>query len=158
MRNGGQAYHDYLKLKTHGAETAKQIIELTKERQCCKAFDKDVSEGAKEKLGRYFEELPSEKDGWVTTDGLTGMQLADWSSQRQVARCIRIGSSQESFQGCSRRTLRSGCMRACPVSPSTTSSTCPAAISAPNILSTLPTDGRPTSRHCRKRLFSRVDI
>ncbi len=41
------------------------------------SFDKDVSEGVKEKLDRYLEELPSEKGGWGTSDGLAGMQLAD---------------------------------------------------------------------------------
>ncbi|PBK59145.1 hypothetical protein ARMSODRAFT_1027643 [Armillaria solidipes] len=49
------AIHDYLDLKKKsGAEAAKQII---------KWFD-----GAKERLGRYLEELPSEKGGWVTTE------------------------------------------------------------------------------------------
>ena len=39
----GQLYHDYLNLKTkHGAEAAKQIIELTEERQCCKVDTYDV--------------------------------------------------------------------------------------------------------------------
>ncbi|PBK79868.1 hypothetical protein ARMGADRAFT_1092735 [Armillaria gallica] len=80
-------YHDYLDLKKkHGAEAAKQIIQfrlshldelisvaeeegLTEESQCRKVdtygvfFDKGVFEGAKEKLGRYLEELPSEKGG-----------------------------------------------------------------------------------------------
>ncbi|PBK59152.1 hypothetical protein ARMSODRAFT_983249 [Armillaria solidipes] len=52
----------YLDLKP-GAEAAKQIIKL---------FDR-----AKERLGRYLEELPSEKGGWGTMDGPAGMQLAD---------------------------------------------------------------------------------
>ncbi|KAG7450844.1 FAD dependent oxidoreductase [Guyanagaster necrorhizus] len=104
-RNGGHItpplYHDYLDLKKkHGAEAAKQIIEfrlshldelirvaeeegLTKESQCRKVetydvfFDKEVFEGAKEKLGRYLEELSSEKGGWDTVEGSAGMQLAD---------------------------------------------------------------------------------
>ncbi len=104
-RNGGHItpplYHDYFDLKKkHGAEAAKQIIQfrlshldelisvaeeegLTEESQCRKVdtydvyFDKDVFEGAREKLERYLEELPSEKDGWGTTEGPAGMQLAD---------------------------------------------------------------------------------
>ncbi|PBK58190.1 hypothetical protein ARMSODRAFT_984034 [Armillaria solidipes] len=57
-------YHDCLDLKKkHDMEAAKQII---------KWFD-----GAKEKLGRCLEELPSETDGWGTMDGPAGMQLAD---------------------------------------------------------------------------------
>ncbi|SJL03079.1 uncharacterized protein ARMOST_06424 [Armillaria ostoyae] len=41
-------------------------------------LDKDVFDGAKEKLGRYLEELPSEKGGQGTVDaGLAGVQLAD---------------------------------------------------------------------------------
>ncbi|SJL05197.1 uncharacterized protein ARMOST_08563 [Armillaria ostoyae] len=83
-RNGGHItpplYHDYLDLKKkHGAEAAS----LTEESQCRKVdtydvyFDKDVFEGAKEKLGRYLEELPSEKGGWGATEGPAGMQLAD---------------------------------------------------------------------------------
>ncbi|SJL03048.1 uncharacterized protein ARMOST_06393 [Armillaria ostoyae] len=93
QRNGDHAaaiYHDYLDLKKkHGPEAANQVIQfrllhldelssvageegLTEESQCRKYdvfFGKDVSEGAKEKLGRYLEELSSEKDGWGTTDG-----------------------------------------------------------------------------------------
>ncbi|KAK0245304.1 FAD dependent oxidoreductase-domain-containing protein [Armillaria nabsnona] len=104
-RNGGHItpplYHDYLDLKKkHGAEAAKQIIQfrlshldelisvaeeegLTEESQCRKVdtydvyFDKAVFEGAKEKLGRYLEELPSEAGGWGTTEEPAGMQLAD---------------------------------------------------------------------------------
>ncbi|SJL03057.1 uncharacterized protein ARMOST_06402 [Armillaria ostoyae] len=54
-------HHDYLDLKKkHSAEVVKQTI---------KWFN-----GAEEKLWRYLEELPSEKD---TTDGPTGMQLVD---------------------------------------------------------------------------------
>ncbi len=40
-------------------------------------FDKDVFEGAKEKLGHYLEELPNEKSSWGTMEGPAGMQLAD---------------------------------------------------------------------------------
>ncbi|SJL03054.1 uncharacterized protein ARMOST_06399 [Armillaria ostoyae] len=78
-------YHDYLDLKKkHGPEAANQVIQfrllhldelssvaeekgLTEESQCRKYdvfFGKDMSDGAKEKLGRYLEELPSEKGGW----------------------------------------------------------------------------------------------
>ncbi|KAK0245316.1 hypothetical protein EDD85DRAFT_731024, partial [Armillaria nabsnona] len=48
---------------------------LTEEGQCRKVdtygvyFDKDVFEEAKEKLGRYLEELPSKKGGWGMIDG-----------------------------------------------------------------------------------------
>ncbi|KAK0440433.1 FAD dependent oxidoreductase [Desarmillaria tabescens] len=104
-RNGGHItpplYHDYLDLKSkYGAETAKQIIRfrllhldeligvaeeegLMEESQCRKVetygvfFDKDVFEGAREKLDRYLEEIPTEKGGWGTMEGSAGMQLAD---------------------------------------------------------------------------------
>ncbi len=79
--------------KKPGAEVAKQIIKL---------FDR-----SKEKLGRYLEELLSEKGGWGLTEGPAGMQ---------------IGSSREFCQGCSRRTLHSSCTRTLPVFPSMTSS------------------------------------
>ncbi|KAK0232756.1 hypothetical protein IW262DRAFT_1451228 [Armillaria fumosa] len=75
-------YHNYHDLKKkYGAEVTKQVIQfrlshldemisvaeeegLTEESQCRKVdtydvyFDKDMFEGAKEKLGRYLEELP----------------------------------------------------------------------------------------------------
>ncbi len=40
-------------------------------------FDKVVFERAKERLGRYLEELPSKTGGWGTTNGPARMQLAD---------------------------------------------------------------------------------
>ncbi|PBK79877.1 hypothetical protein ARMGADRAFT_1092744 [Armillaria gallica] len=49
--------------KKPGAEAAKRIIRLL--------------DGAKEKLGRHLEELPSEKGGWGTAERPAGMQLAD---------------------------------------------------------------------------------
>ncbi|KAK0444908.1 FAD dependent oxidoreductase [Desarmillaria tabescens] len=104
-RNGGHVtpplHHDYLELKSkHGAEAARQIIRfklshldeligvteeegLTEESQCRKVetydmfFDQEAFEGAKEKLERYLEEMPSEKGGWGTAEGSAGMQLAD---------------------------------------------------------------------------------
>ncbi|PBK89143.1 hypothetical protein ARMGADRAFT_1065061 [Armillaria gallica] len=48
--------------KKPGAEAAKQIINFNR---------------AKEKLGHYLEELPSEKGDWGLTEGPAGMQLAD---------------------------------------------------------------------------------
>ncbi|KAK0456998.1 hypothetical protein EV421DRAFT_2029382 [Armillaria borealis] len=68
--------------KKHDADGRKEEG-LTEESQCRKVdtydvyFDKDVFEGAKEKLGCYLEELPSEKGGWGTMDGPAGIQLAD---------------------------------------------------------------------------------
>ncbi|SJL03068.1 uncharacterized protein ARMOST_06413 [Armillaria ostoyae] len=62
---------------------------LTEESQCRKYdtfFGKDVFDGAKEKLGRYLEELPSEKDGWGTTDG--PMRDAACNCGRSVRRLV----------------------------------------------------------------------
>ncbi|KAK0456991.1 hypothetical protein EV421DRAFT_2013956 [Armillaria borealis] len=80
-RNGGNItpplYDDYLDLKKkHGVQAAKQIMQLQFSR-LAELIHKDVFEGAKEKLGHYLEELPSEKGGWGTIDGPAGMQLAD---------------------------------------------------------------------------------
>ncbi len=117
-------------------------------------FDKDVFEGAKEELGRYLEELPSEKDGWGTTDGPAEMQLAEGVCA--VCGVISMtGGAVHSYRlikgSC---TPHSGCTRTLPVSPFTTSSTRPAGISLPNTSPTLPTDGRHTSsRQCGKRSF-----
>lgn len=76
-RNGGHIiplrHHDYLDLKKKpGTEAAKQII---------RCFDR-----AKEKLGRYLEELPGRKGGWGTMEGPVEMQLANGSSRRRAGR------------------------------------------------------------------------
>ncbi|PBK79875.1 hypothetical protein ARMGADRAFT_1040509 [Armillaria gallica] len=77
-------YHD--SKKKHGVEVAKQIIHLQLshlDELISAAEEEGLTEksrrrkGAGEKLGHYLEELLSEKDGWGTTDGPAGMQLAD---------------------------------------------------------------------------------
>ncbi len=68
--------------------------------------------------------------------GRRGCNLQTGSSRRRAGRCIHTGLLRESYHGSSRRTLRSDYTRIHPVSPSmTTSSTRPAAISAPNMSS-----------------------
>ncbi|PBK59158.1 hypothetical protein ARMSODRAFT_1009853 [Armillaria solidipes] len=148
----------YLDLKKkHGAEEEEA---LTEECQCLRPsglkvdtndvfFDKDVFEGAKEKLGCYLEELPSEKGGWGTMDGPARDAACGRSVRDRLddgCRCIYTDSSRESPQGCLRRTHRSDCTRIHHVSPSTTTSTTrPTAISTSNTWSTLPMDRRLTS-------------
>ncbi|KAK0189235.1 FAD dependent oxidoreductase [Armillaria mellea] len=85
-RNGGHItpplYHDYLDLKKkHGAEAAKQIIQfrlshldeligVAEEEETC-------LREPRESWGHYLDELTSEKGGWGTAEGSAGMQLAD---------------------------------------------------------------------------------
>ncbi len=120
---------------------------LTEESQSLKVdtydvfFDKDVFEGAKEKLGRCLEELPSEKGGWGTMEGLAGMQLADGVCG--VIDDGRGGASVSARHGDPVKTAQDvlfiPTVHAYTVFPSTTTSyTRPAAISTPNTLSTLP--------------------
>ncbi|PBK79865.1 hypothetical protein ARMGADRAFT_101812 [Armillaria gallica] len=137
-RNGGHItplrHHDHLDLKKKpGAEAAKQIIRW---------FDR-----AKEKLGRYLEELPGKKGGWGTMEGPVEMQLADGSSRRQAGRYIHIGSSRRDPVKAAQDVL------VFPAVHSHTSTTPPAAIFTPNT-SILLTDGCPTSLpRCGKRSF-----
>ncbi|PBK60027.1 hypothetical protein ARMSODRAFT_1069247, partial [Armillaria solidipes] len=174
VRNGRHImptlYHDYHNLKKkHCTQAAKQIIQFmlshleklisaaeeeTEENQCCKYdafFDKDVFEKVKEKLGRYLEELPSEKGGWGTTKGSAEMRLADG-----VCGVISTtGSAMHPYRlvaGILSRLLKT-------YSSFRLYTHTPCLSIYDNIIHTPRGDGRPTSlRQCGKRSFLCVAI
>ncbi|KAK0440839.1 FAD dependent oxidoreductase [Armillaria borealis] len=174
-RNGGHItpplYHDYLELKKkHGAEAAKQIIQfrlshldelisvaeeegLTEESQCRKVdtydvyFDKDVFEGAKEKLGALLGGA-AEREGWLGYDGRAGGNASSRTGCAGSSR--RTGGAVHPYRLVTGNTIAPAqdvlfipAVHAHSLSlhPLTTSFIRPAVISAPNISSMLLMDG-----------------